>query len=148
MALGELISSLYDLTEALMRVRQRLSEILGNAGGTTDEPLITFAVKEIDIVRISLLYEYELLDTGNVVLDAYVSSYYARRVEILRMTGEQVRGHKQELEQIRKTIFHDEARKLIAQGTEIVHTACELLDSVIENIEQRILRDRDSQTTH
>ncbi len=125
-----------------------MSEILKIVEGTEDGALVTFAAKEIDIVRITLLYEYELLDTGNIVLDAYASSYYARRVEILRMTVEQIRGHTRELGGIRQSTSHEQARQVMDEGMKNMKAAGQILDRVIDRFEQRILKESDKQTTH
>jgi hypothetical protein len=148
MTLAEATHRLFHQTEEMAEVRGRLSEILTQVEDTPDGTLVAFAIKEIDIVRIMLLYEYELLDTAHIILEEYLSAYYARRIEIERMTVLQIQGRKRELTELRGHIVHENGRKILETAAEILAKTDHLLGQVIDELEQHVINDKDGNIVH
>jgi len=109
---------------------------------------IYLSIKEIDIIRITLLYEYELLDTSAVVQTEHLSLYYDRRLEILLMTKEQILGHYEELQGCSKHITYKEALQGIYRAAEVIDSASRLLDDITEMLDQHIMKQRSDKTMH
>jgi len=117
---------------------------------TDDDELLNIylSIKEIDIIRITLLYEYELLDTSAVVQAEHLSLYYDRRLEILLMTKEQILGHYEELQGCSKHITYKEALQGIYRAAEVIDSASRLLDDITEMLDQHIMKQRSDKTMH
>ena len=148
MKLKKIISQLFELSEELVAIRNSLQEA-SRAATNHDELLnISLSIKEIDIIRITLLYEYELLDTSAVVQTEHLSLYYDRRLEILLMTKEQILGHYKELQGWTKHITYNEVLHEIYRAPEVIASALRLLDDIIEVLNQHIMKQRSDKTMH
>ncbi|MBW2318741.1 MAG: hypothetical protein JRD47_02990 [Deltaproteobacteria bacterium] len=148
MKLKRVISQLFELSEELGAIRNSLQEA-SRVVTDHDELLnIYLSIKEIDIIRITLLYEYELLDTSAVVQTEHLSLYYDRRLEILLMTKEQILGHYEELQGCSKHITYKEALQGIYRAAEVIDSASRLLDDITEMLDQHIMKQRSDKTMH
>jgi hypothetical protein len=88
--------NLFDLTKALnlsskrlTTIRNSLYEISQWERNCDERYAIQFCVFEMDIVYSSIIREYELLDTSNIIDQGYLGYYFSRRIETLttsRMT--------------------------------------------------------------
>jgi len=146
--LKRVISQLFELSEELGAIRNSLQEA-SRVVTDHDELLnIYLSIKEIDIIRITLLYEYELLDTSAVVQTEHLSLYYDRRLEILLMTKEQILGHYEELQGCSKHITYKEALQGIYRAAEVIDSASRLLDDITEMLDQHIMKQRSDKTMH
>lgn len=148
MTLDEAIYSFFHQTEEMAQVRRLLSEILKQIEGTQDGTMVAFAIKEIDIVRIMLLYEYELLDTAHIIPEEYLSTYYARRIEIERMTAIQIQGHRRELTELQDHIRDENARKIIETAMEMLAKADNLLGLMIDRLKQHVINEKNEKIVH
>ncbi|MBW2195515.1 MAG: hypothetical protein JRF28_10705 [Deltaproteobacteria bacterium] len=148
MKLKRVISQLFELSEELGAIRNSLQEA-SRVVTDHDELLnIYLSIKEIDIIRITLLYEYELLNTSAVVQTEHLSLYYDRRLEILLMTKEQILGHYEELQGCSKHITYKEALQGIYRAAEVIDSASRLLDDITEMLDQHIMKQRSDKTMH
>ena len=148
MKLKRVISQLFELSEELGAIRNSLQEA-SRVVTDHDELLnIYLSIKEIDIIRITLLYEYELLDTSAVVQTEHLSLYYDRRLEILLMTKEQILGYYEELQGCSKHITYKEALQGIYRAAEVIDSASRLLDDITEMLDQHIMKQRSDKTMH
>ena len=148
MKLKRVISQLFELSEELGAIRNSIQEA-SRVVTDHDELLnIYLSIKEIDIIRITLLYEYELLDTSAVVQTEHLSLYYDRRLEILLMTKEQILGHYEELHGCSKHITYKEALQGIYRAAEVIDSASRLLDDITEVLDQHIMKQRSDKTMH
>jgi len=146
--LKRVISQLFELSEELGAIRNSIQEA-SRVVTDHDELLnIYLSIKEIDIIRITLLYEYELLDTSAVVQAEHLSLYYDRRLEILLMTKEQILGHYEELQGCSKHITYKEALQGIYRAAEVIDSASRLLDDITEMLDQHIMKQRSDKTMH
>jgi len=146
--LKRVISQLFELSEELGAIRNSLQEA-SRVVTDHDELLnIYLSIKEIDIIRITLLYEYELLNTSAVVQTEHLSLYYDRRLEILLMTKEQILGHYEELQGCSKHITYKEALQGIYRAAEVIDSASRLLDDITEMLDQHIMKQRSDKTMH
>ena len=148
MKLKRVISQLFELSEELGAIRNSLQEA-SRVVTDHDELLnIYLSIKEIDIIRITLLYEYELLNTSAVVQTEHLPLYYDRRLEILLMTKEQILGHYEELQGCSKHITYKEALQGIYRAVEVIDSASRLLDDITEMLDQHIMKQRSDKTMH
>ncbi len=148
MKLKRVISQLFELSEELGAIRNSIQEA-SRVVTDHDELLnIYLSTKEIDIIRITLLYEYELLDTSAVVQAEHLSLYYDRRLEILLMTKEQILGHYKELQGCSKHITYKEALQGIYRAAEVIDSALRLLDDITEVLDRHIMKQRSDKTMH
>jgi hypothetical protein len=144
----DITSALFEKTEDLVEVRHRLSQALDSTEDPRDQCLIPMAIRQLDIVRITLLYEYELLDTSNIIQEEYLTSYFARRIEILQMTREQLLGHCRELQKMADHMGRTVGREQIERCLDIILSSQQCLDRIVKSLEQNIVLHRERHTTH
>jgi hypothetical protein len=148
MVFEEWISQLFDNSERLHAVRSDLLKIADSISGHSEKLRIILSIKAIDLMRIMLLYEYELLDTSHVIQDDYVSSYYARRIEILVMAKEQISGQLKELEDLRRQIYHTRASDCIDQAGGIIGSSLRVVNDTVTFLENEIVAAGTDRTKH
>jgi hypothetical protein len=146
--LSSLISQLFEQSEKLLAIRNNLRKMIEVAEGQKDQHRLSLAIKDIDLIRLTLLYEYELLDTSRIVQDEFIPLYYARRLEILRLAREQIRGHYDGLEGLCGGITHKQELREIDKAMEIVQSSLRLFDDIIGTLEQDIVIEGEQQTRH
>ncbi len=146
--LKRVISQLFELSEELSVIRNSLQEASRVATDHDELLNIFLSIKEIDIIRITLLYEYELLDTSAIVQTEHLSLYYDRRLAILLMTKEQILGHYEELQGCVKHIMYKEVLQGIDRAAEVIDSALRLFDDIIEVLDQRVMEQRSDETMH
>ncbi len=105
-------------------------------------------VKDIDLVRLIMLHEYELLDTSHVVRPDYMILYYARRLEILQLSRHQLSLSCEVMKDIRGYVKHKEALSEIDNAKKIVQASLRLLGRVIGILEQDIVVEAEDQMKH
>ena len=142
------ISLLFDNAERLYPIRSDLVKIADAVHGRSEQLAIILSVKVVDLMRITLLYEYELLDTSHVIRDDYVSSYYARRIDILVMTKEQILGHLKELQDLQRQISLASASDCIDQACEIIESSLHVVNETVAFLEKDIVAAGAGQTKH
>ena len=116
--------------------------------GQNDQHRLSLVMKDIDLIRLTVLYEYELLDTSRIVQDEFIHLYYARRLEILRLSREQIRGHYNGLEGLCGGITHEQELREIDNAKEIVQSSLRLFDEIIRALEQDVVIEAEQQTRH
>jgi hypothetical protein len=146
--LSSLISQLFEQSEKLLAIRNNLRKMVEVAEGQNDQHRLSLVIKEIDLIRLTLLYEYELLDTSRIVQDEFIHLYYGRRLEILRLAREQIHGHYDGLEGLCSGIMHKQALREINHAKEIVQSSLRLFDDIVRTLEQEIVIEAEQQTRH
>lgn len=131
----------FDCSERLYAVRCELLKGVDLNDDPDEQLHIFLPIKTVDVIRAMLLYEYELLDTSHVIYEELVPSYYARRVEILRMMKEQIGDHLKELDDLRSRISHrrvldciDQARSVIGSSSGLLNDTASFLEDVIISV--------------
>ena len=148
MALTSLISEVFEQSEALLTVRNNLQALIKRATDQNDRFGLSLVIKEIDLIRLTLLYEYELLDTSHIVQEEFINLYYARRLEILKLSREQIRGHYDGLAGLCVGMRHEDALSQIALAREVVQVSLRLMDEIVRTLEQDIVIEGKQQTRH
>ena len=148
MELSSLISQLFEQSEKLLAIRNKLRKMVEVREGQNDQHRLSLVIKEIDLIRLTLLYEYELLDTSRIVQDEFIHLYYARRLEILRLAREQIRGHYDGLEGLCGGMMHKQELREINHAKEIVQSSLRLFDDIVRTLEQEIVIEAEQQTRH
>ena len=148
MELSSLISQLFEQSEKLLAIRNKLRKMVEVREGQNDQHRLSLVIKDIDLIRLTLLYEYELLDTSRIVQDEFIHLYYARRLEILRLAREQIRGHYDGLEGLCGGMMHKQELREINHAMEIVQSSLRLFDDIIRTLEQEIVIEGEQQTRH
>jgi len=146
--LSSLISQLFEQSEKLLAIRNNLRKMVEVPEGQNDQHRLSLVIKDIDSIRLTVLYEYELLDTSRIVQDEFIHLYYGRRLEILRLSREQIRGHYDGLEGLCGGITDKQDLREIDNAKEIVQSSLQLFDDIIRTLEQDILIEADQQTKH
>ena len=108
MELSSLIPQLFEQSEKLLAIRNNLRKMLEVAEGQNHQRCLSLVIKDIDLIRLTVLYEYELLDTSRIVQDEFIHLYYGRRLEILQLSREQIRGHYDGLEGLHGGVTHEQ----------------------------------------
>ena len=147
-SLEDTIQKLFYHAESLAGIRHTLAEILHGVRGDHDESVIILGIKEIDLVRTMLLYEYELLDTASIISDSYHLSYYARRLEILRMTVKQIQSHHNVFYEKTGQLDSKKAKEAVSRGADILLSSIKNLGKIIDSLEQSIIMEKKDRTTH
>jgi hypothetical protein len=148
MKLEEAVLRLFDYSEKLRSVRHELvSTVEGEISGSY-RLQVSCAVKEIDIVRVTLLGEYELLDTVQIVRPEYRSAYFARRLEILRMTKAQLGIHLDEMIALGGSIQEAEIVHWIEVAGDLVRSSIEVVDTILDILGGEAIADRKGHTLH
>lgn len=142
------ISRLFDYCEQLYTVRADLTKAHDGVGDYLEQQHIGLSIKTVDLIRAMLLYEYELLDTSYVIQDEFLSSYYARRVEILVMTEEQIQGRSEELTALRHRISCPAALDCLDRATVLAALSVELLGDVVGLLQDHIMTRGQRETRH
>jgi hypothetical protein len=146
--LSSLTSQLFEQSEKLLVIRNNLRKMVEVPEGQNDQHRLSLVMKDIDLIRLTVLYEYELLDTSRIVQDEFIHLYYARRLEILRLSREQIRGHYNGLEGLCGGITHEQELREIDNAKEIVQSSLRLFDEIIRALEQDIVIEAEQQTRH
>ena len=146
--LSSLISQLFEESEKLLAIRNNLRKMVEVPEGQNDQHRLSLVIKDIDSIRLTVLYEYELLDTSRIVQDEFIHLYYGRRLEILRLSREQIRGHYDGLEGLCGGITDKQDLREIDNAKEIVQSSLQLFDDIIRTLEQDILIEAERQTRH
>jgi hypothetical protein len=74
--------------------------------------------------------------------------YYARRLEILQLSREQIRGHHDGLEGLCGGIGHEQGLNEIDHAKEIIQVSLWLMDDIISTLKKDILIEAKEQTRH
>lgn len=148
MIFEESILKLFDNAERLRVLRSDLLTIADSIGGHSERLRLLLIIKTIDLLRIMLLYEYELLDTSPIIQNDCVSSYYARRIEILGMAREQIIGHLNELEDLRRQISSPQASDRIEQAGGIIRSSLQVVNDTVAFLENEIVAAGIDRTKH
>ena len=148
MELSSLIPQLFEQSEKLLAIRNNLRKMLEVAEGQNHQRCLSLVIKDIDLIRLTVLYEYELLDTSRIVQDEFIHLYYGRRLEILQLSREQIRGHYDGLEGLHGGVTHEQELREINHAKEIVQSSLRLFDDIIQTLEQHIVREAEQQTRH
>ena len=148
MELSSLISQLFEQSEKLLAIRNNLRKMVEVPEGQNDQHRLSLIIKDIDSIRLTVLYEYELLDTSRIVQDEFIHLYYGRRLETLRLSREQIRGHYDGLEGLCGSITDKQDLREIDNAKEIVQSLLRLFDDIIRTLEEDILIEADQQTRH
>lgn len=148
MELTSSISELFEQSEKLLATRNNLQKMVELSNVQNDQYRLSLVIKEIDLIRLTVLYEYELLDTSRVVQEEFINLYYARRLEILHLSREQIRGHYDGLEGLCGGIRHKQGLNEVDNAKEIVQASLRLIDHIIRTIEQDIVIEAKEQTRH
>jgi hypothetical protein len=146
--LTRLISQLFERSEALLATRNNLQAVIELCNDQTDQYRLSLVIKEIDLIRLTVLYEYELLETSHIVQEEFINLYYARRLEILQLSREQVRGHYDGLEGLCGGIRDEQGLNEIDHAKEIIQASLGLIDDIIRTLEQGIVIEAKEQTRH
>jgi hypothetical protein len=146
--LSSLISQLFEQSEKLLVIRNNLRKMLEIPEGQDNRHRLSLVIKDIDLIRLTVLYEYELLDTSRIVQDEFIHLYYARRLEIFRLSREQMRGYYNGLEGLCGSITHKQELREIDNAKEIVQSSLRLFDEIIRTLEQDIVIEAEQQTRH
>ena len=146
--LTKLISQLFERSEALLATRNNLQAVIELCNDQNDQYRLSLVIKEIDLIRLTVLYEYELLDTSHIVKEEYINLYYARRLEILQLSREQVRGHYDGLEGLCGGIRHEQGLNEIDHAKEIIQASLGLIGDIIRTLEQDVVIEAKEQTRH
>ena len=80
--------------------------------------------------------------------DEFIHLYYARRLEILRLSREQIRGHYDGLKGLCGGIAHEQELREINHAKGIVQSSLRLFDDIIQTLEQSIVIEAEQQTRH
>ena len=148
MELSSLMSQLFEQSEKLLVVRNNLREIIEVPEGPEDEYRLSLVIKDIDLIRLIVLYEYELLDTSHIVQDEFIDLYCDRRLEILCLSREQIRGHYNGMEGLCGGITHKQGLREIDRAKKIVRSSLQLFDDLIRTLERDIVVEGRGQTRH
>jgi hypothetical protein len=146
--LSSLIPQLFEQSEKLLAIRNNLRKMVEVPEGQNDQHPLSLVIKDIDLIRLTVLYEYELLDTSRIVQDEFIHLYYGRRLEILQLSREQIRGHYDGLEGLHGGVTHEQELREINHAKEIVQSSLRLFDDIIQTLEQHIVREAEQQTRH
>ncbi len=139
MKLNTVISKLFERSEELFTSRNKLVRIIEAAGLEEEQYNLSLLVKDLDLVRLIILHEYELLDTSSVVREDYVSVYYARRLEILQLSRQQLSRHYEVVKGICGHVNHKEALCEIQEAGKIIQASLRLFDRVIVLLEEDMI---------
>ncbi|MDY6839353.1 MAG: hypothetical protein SWH78_15415 [Thermodesulfobacteriota bacterium] len=148
MAWTSLISQLFEASEGLLATRDNLQALVARTTDQDDRLRLSLVMREIDVIRLTLLYEYELLDTSHIVQEAFIHLYYARRLEILQLSREQIRGHCDGLDGRVSGMKDEEALREITHAREIVQASLRCMDDIIRALGQDIVVEGKQQTRH
>ena len=148
MELTSLISQLFERSEELLATRNNLQAMIELSNDQNDQYRLSLVIKEIDLIRLTVLHEYELLDTSRIVQDEFIHLYYARRLEILQLSRDQIRGHYDGLEGLCGRITHKQGLHEIDNAKEIIQSSLQLFDDIIRILEQDIVIEAENQTRH
>jgi hypothetical protein len=107
--LDNIILQLFEQSEELFVIRNNLLKMVELSNEEADQYHVSLLIKEIDLIRLTLLHEYELLDMSRIVQEEYTHLYYARRIEILQLSTQQIGRHFETLEGLCAAITHKEA---------------------------------------
>jgi hypothetical protein len=146
--LTSLISQLFEQSEKLLAIRNNLWKMVEVPERQNHRHCLALVVKDIDLIRLTLLYEYELLDTSRIVQDEFIHLYYGRRLEILLLSREQIRRHYDGLEGLCGGITHKQELREIDKAMEIVQSSLRLFDDIIRTLEQDIVIEAGQHTRH
>ncbi len=146
--LTNLISQLFEHSEELLATRNNLQAMIELCNDQNDQYRLSLVIKEIDLIRLTVLYEYELLDTSHIVQEEFINLYYARRLEILQLSRGQIRGHYDGLERLCGAIRYEQGLNEINHAKEIIQASLRLIDNIISTLEQDILTEAKEQTRH
>ena len=147
MKFEETVIKLFELSEDLRSTRDRLVS-LAKAINDPERLYLVGSVKEIDIVRATLLGQYELLDTSRIVKPEYLAAYYTRRLEILEMTRRQLSVHVEEIVAIGRATQAAEVLKEIERASNQVRWSMDSLDAVIGILKDRTMGEGSDRTLH
>jgi hypothetical protein len=142
------VLKLFDHSEELRVLRSDLLKTLDSIREKSERLQIVLFIKIVDLMRIMFLHEYELLDTSHIIQKDYMSSYYARRMEILIMTKAQISGHLKELEDLRDQISYPQALDCIDRAGGILSSSLQIVQDTIEVLENRIVASGMKRTKH
>lgn len=147
MKLEQAVADLFEHSEALRVVRDRLASTMKGVD-VLDRFQIACVVKEIDIVRVMLLGEYELLDTARIVDPEHLPAYHARRLEILEMTAAQLQIHSNEIASLSTEL--EEARVVHWKTTavDLITSARTVIDRIITLLGREAMSERSDHTVH
>ncbi len=148
MELSSLIPQLFEQSEKLLAIRNNLRKMVEVGEGQNHRHRLSLVIKDIDLIRLTVLYEYELLDTSRIVQDEFIHLYYGRRLEILRLSREQMRGHYDGLEGLYGGIRDKQELREINHAKEIVQSSLRLFDDIIRTLEQGIVIEAEQHTRH
>ena len=148
MKFEETILRLFDISEDLHSMRDELIRITEKLVDGPEFLRLVCAVKEIDIVAVTLLGQYELLDTTPIVQSQHLSDYYARRLEILEMTRPRLESHVDELVAIGDRIDIAQAAAWIGRATQQVRSSIQVIDSIMETLRGWTMAAAKDQTVH
>ncbi len=146
--LNSLISQLFEQSEELLLIRNNLRKTIELPDDQNDQYRLSLFIKEIDLIRVTVLYEYELLDTSRIVRDEFIHLYYARRPKILRLSRDQIRGHYDRLKGLCGCITYKQGLHEIDNAKKIVHSSLHLFDDIIRTLEQDIVIEAHDKTRH
>ena len=147
MELANLISQLFEQSEKLLATRNNLQKMI-ELNDQTDQYRLSLVIKEIDLIRLTVLYEYELLDTSRIVHEEFMNLYYARRLEILYLSREQICGHYDGLEGLCGGIRHEQGLNEVDKAKEIIQASLRLINDIIRTLEKDIVIEAKEQTRH
>jgi hypothetical protein len=148
MRFEEMVLNLFDVSEDLRSMRDELIRITEDLPDGPEFLRLVCAIKEIDIVVVTLLAQYELLDTIAIVQSQLLSDYYARRLEILEMTRPRLESHVDELVAIGDRIEIGQGAAWIDRATQRVRSAIAVIDTIMENLRSRTMAAAKDQTLH
>lgn len=148
MKFEEMVLNLFDVSEDLRSMRDELIRITEELPDGPEFLRLVCAVKEIDIVVVTLLAQYELLDTIAIVQSQLLSDYYARRLEILEMTRPRLESHVVELVAIGDRIEIGQGAAWIDRAIQRVRSAIAVIDTIMENLRSRTMAAAKDQTLH
>jgi hypothetical protein len=148
MKLEEAVSRLFECSEDLRSVRHELVSTVERETSGPSRLQVSCAVKEIDIVRVTLLGEYELLDTAQIVRPEYRPAYFARRLEILQMTKAQLGIHLDELMAIGSNVQEAGIIHWLEGAGSLVRSSIEVIDTIMDILRDEATTDRKGETLH
>lgn len=147
MKLEEAVVRLFESAEDLRSTRDDLIQV-GKEMNEPERLHVLAAVKEIDIVRVTLLGQHELLDTSNIIRPQYLFDYYARRLEILEPTRDQLLLHVREIVAIGRNAQDPQAVRKMEQARVQVDSSIEIIDAIIGILKDRSLAEGKDRILH
>ena len=148
MKFEEAVVKLFEFSEDLRSMRDELVSVADTMANGVERIHIICAIKEIDIIRVMLLGQYELLDTSRIVQVEYLAAYYERRLEILEMTRSQLAVHADEMVAIGGVIESGRAVEWIERASRQVRSSIQIVDAIVGLLESRAMAAAKDQTLH